>query len=116
MNASKGESKPRSTAIAAVLVSALYAVFGGPAALAMDYPGTPPGRGIIDCADRAVVLKNAVLSMRWAWDENGIRLAGLRDEQTKQEIALKGEAFQIVMADGQRHAASTSGPREPRPS
>lgn len=111
MNASKGESGPRSIAIRAALVSALCAAFGGSAALPMDYPGTPPGQGIIDCGDRTAVLKNAALSMRWVWDENGIRLAGLRDEQTQQEIAPKGETFQIVMADGQRYVASTLRPK-----
>lgn len=72
----------------------------------VEYPGTQPGKGAIECQGECVALKNAAISMSWAVDKQGIRPTSLRDQQASQKLALGGEAFQIVMADGQCYAAS----------
>lgn len=77
------------------------------AGVGVEYPGTPPGRGTIDYSGERVTLKNAVISMSWTCGPQGIRPSSLCDEQTAQKLALSGELFQIILADGQRHAVST---------
>ncbi|MFA5192526.1 MAG: enterotoxin [Verrucomicrobiia bacterium] len=77
------------------------------AGVGVEYPGTPPGRGTIDCQGERVTLKNAVISMSWTCGPQGIRPSSLCDEQTAQKLALSGELFQIILADGQCYAAST---------
>ncbi|MFZ2642203.1 MAG: enterotoxin [Verrucomicrobiia bacterium] len=77
------------------------------AGVGVEYPGTPPGRGTIDCQGERITLKNAVISMSWTCGPQGIRPSSLCDEQTGQKLALSGELFQIILADGQCYAAST---------
>ena len=78
--------------------------------VAVEYPGTPPGRGSIDCQGGRIRLTNAVISMSWVVDRQGIRPSSLQDERAGQNLALGGELFQIVLADGRRYAASALVP------
>ncbi|OHE82685.1 MAG: hypothetical protein A2107_12495 [Verrucomicrobia bacterium GWF2_62_7] len=93
--------------------SKLQGILFGMATLAMtcvaqvEYPGKPPGKGTIDCQNECVIIKNAALSMSWSLGKQGIRPASLCDEQAGQKLTLGGEVFQIVLADGNRYAAST---------
>ncbi|MFA7004210.1 MAG: enterotoxin [Verrucomicrobiia bacterium] len=83
---------------------AIFAATGVGAAI--EYPDTPPGKGIIECQGARVTIKNTAISMSWTLGPRGIRPASLCHEQAGQKLALSGEAFQIIMADGQRYAAS----------
>ncbi|MBI5817590.1 MAG: enterotoxin [Verrucomicrobia bacterium] len=74
--------------------------------IVVEYPGTPPGKGMIEYQGERVTLRNAAISMSWAVGNQGVRPASVCDHQASQKLALSGEAFQIIMADGQRYAAS----------
>ncbi|MBI5685877.1 MAG: enterotoxin [Verrucomicrobia bacterium] len=81
-------------------------ILATPCVAGVEYPGTPPGKGTIECQGECITLKNAALSMSWALGKQGIRPTSLCDTQASQKLALSGEAFQIIMADGQCYAAS----------
>ena len=80
--------------------------------VAVDYPGTPPGKGTIDCKGDRISLKNAVLSMSWTLGPQGFQPSLLQDEQTGQKVALIGEVFDFVLSDGQRCPARTFIPED----
>ena len=67
----------------------------------VQYPGTPPGKGTIDCQGERITIKNAAISMAWTLGEQGIRPSSLCDEQTGRRLALVGEVFDINLSDGQ---------------
>jgi hypothetical protein len=71
---------------------------------AIEYPGTPPGKGIIEYQGECITIKNAMFSISWTFGAKGIRPASLCDEAARQKLAFSGEAFQIIMADGQHYA------------
>lgn len=79
-------------------------------AQAIDYPGKPPGHAQIESDARSIRVGNEGLSLRWTRGSNGIGISVVSDARAKDEIAFHGEVFQIVMADGQRHAASALVP------
>ncbi|MCX6909696.1 MAG: enterotoxin, partial [Verrucomicrobia bacterium] len=76
----------------------------------VEYPGTAPGKGTIDCQGDCITIKNTVISASWSLGKQGIRPSSLHDEQAGQKLALGGEVFQIILADGQRYAASAFTP------
>ena len=101
--------------INAVLVFALIPLVRGvcaapDAGITLEYPGMPPGLGMIECREEHIALKNAVIAGSWAVGSHGLRLSSLRDQQNVQNIELLGELFQIILADGQHYAASTFVP------
>lgn len=95
-------SSGRAVLVGASLLAACVAHAGGD----LEYPGASPGTAKIDCRAGRIDISNAVISISWTWANGGIRPASLRDVQAGQNIALGGEVFQIVLADGQRYAAS----------
>ncbi len=71
-----------------------------------EYPGPRPGRMTIARTRTTIVVGNQAISAEWGLSPQGLRLLSVRDLQTKTSIAFKGEAFQIVLQDGTRYAAS----------
>ncbi|HPA19747.1 MAG TPA: enterotoxin [Verrucomicrobiae bacterium] len=95
-------ARGRALLVGASLLAACVAHAAGD----LEYPGASPGTAKIDCRAGRIDISNAVISISWTWANGGIRPASLRDEQAGQNIALGGEVFQVVLADGQRYAAS----------
>ena len=85
------------------LLGVLLLMAGGGAGasdVVVEYPGTPPGKGSIECQYGRITLRNAVLSMSWTLGSEGLQPSWLRDEQTGQKIMLIGYVFDIVVPDG----------------
>ncbi len=70
------------------------------------FPGAAPGLARIACEDRDIAIRNAALSQSWTWSPQGLKPGTIRNEPSGQSLTLTGEVFQIVLADGQRYAAS----------
>ncbi len=95
------------------LLGVLLLMAGGGAGasdVVVEYPGTPPGKGSIECQDGRITLRNAVLSMSWTLGSEGLQPSWLRDEQTGQKIMLIGEVFDILLPDGHRYPARQFSP------
>ena len=73
----------------------------------LKYPGPSPGAAAIAISGTAINVSNQALSMSWDLRVQGLRADWVRDEQLQRAIPLVGEVFQIVLASGQRYAAST---------
>jgi hypothetical protein len=71
-----------------------------------EYPGLLPGRMTIARTRTTVVVGNQAISAEWSLSPQGLRLLSVRDPQTKTSIAFNGEAFQIVLQNETRYAAS----------
>jgi len=114
----------------AILLLPFWTLWGGP-----TYPGPAPGAVDLFVKDGRIVLRNRALTATWQIGEGGLpsdtgrqtqpRSSGvfsgqsarrlLRDAQSRQTLALTGEVFQIVLANGQGLDASTLQPDgEPR--
>ncbi|MCU0981197.1 MAG: hypothetical protein MUF25_18760 [Pirellulaceae bacterium] len=73
----------------------------------LAYPGPSPATAAIAGNATTINISNQALSMSWELTAQGLRARGVRDEQLQQDLPLAGEAFQIVLAGGQRYTAST---------
>ena len=118
----------------ALLLLPLWFLRGAP-----TYPGPAPGPVHLELQDGRIVLRNRALTATWPMGQGGlpatlgrptdsqrqpqpaVAFSGqsaqrfVRDAQTRQTFALTGEVFQIVLANGQRLAASALEPEgEPR--
>ena len=72
----------------------------------LQYPGLRPGRMTIARTRTTVVVGNQAVSAEWSLAPQGLRLLSVRDVRTETSLAFSGEAFQIVLQDGTRYAAS----------
>ncbi|MGA2258520.1 MAG: hypothetical protein ABSG53_27975, partial [Thermoguttaceae bacterium] len=79
------------------------AIFG----LDAGYPGPAPGPARVVCREGDVAVGNATIGLSWIVTKQGLKARSARDEQSGRSLALAGELFQIVLADGRRYAAST---------
>jgi len=73
---------------------------------AAEYPGPQPGRMTIARTRTTVVVGNQAISTSWSLAPQGLRPLSVRDLQNKASLAFSGEAFQIILQDGTRYAAS----------
>ncbi|MGA2033969.1 MAG: hypothetical protein ABSG68_17110, partial [Thermoguttaceae bacterium] len=72
------------------------AIFG----LDAGYPGLAPGPATVVCREGEIVLRNQAIALRWTTTKQGLKAQAARDEQSERSLALAGEVFQIVLADG----------------
>ncbi|MGC8638561.1 MAG: hypothetical protein ACP5XB_01640, partial [Isosphaeraceae bacterium] len=70
------------------------------------YPGPLPGRAVITCEGPRIKAGNAALAASWTWTQAGLKRRSLADLQSKEQCAITSEVFQIVLKNGERHAAS----------
>ena len=70
------------------------------------YPGPAPGPARIECQGQSMTASTAAIAVTWMLADQRLKLQTLRDEGAGQSVALQGEVFQIVLADGQRYPAS----------
>jgi len=87
----------------AFLLSTIPAFAG---ALAAQYPGPVPGPATIERQGDVLTASNAALSMSWSVKPQAFKPQMFRDRQLGRDLTFAGEAFQIVLADGRRYAAS----------
>ncbi len=86
--------------------------WGATFGLDAGYPGPAPGPVWALCRDGNIILKNQAIRVFWTAGKQGLRARLVHDEQsglglhTGRDIAVAGELFQIVLADGRRYAAS----------
>jgi hypothetical protein len=76
----------------------------------LRYPGLSPGTAQLHRIRNNLILSNAVLQVRWTVGTEGIRARDLLNFHSQQSLQLKGEMFQIVLADGERYPASRMRP------
>jgi hypothetical protein len=79
------------------------AIFG----LDAGYPGPAPGPARVVCREGEIDLGNRAITLAWTATKQGLKATAARDERLGQSLALTGELFQIILADGRRYAAST---------
>jgi hypothetical protein len=81
------------------------------------YPGLPPGPFVIRTGPGEISASNAALHVSWKLQPQGLTLASVEDAATRRTLPATGPVFEIVFADGTRHAASALRPTgEPRTS
>jgi hypothetical protein len=90
--------------------SATGATFG----LDSGYPGTSPGSFSVRAEAGAIAISNRALAVSWRVAPDGLRWMSVRDEAAQRSLLVTSEVFQVVLADGQRYAASALVP-EGRP-
>ncbi len=102
----------RSRHVLRTLVLFLTASSAVPAAPPGDLLGDP-GLAMVRCRNNEIVASNGVLAVCWALGNSGLRPRCARDVVAEKQIEFVGEAFEIVLTNEQRHAASalsTAGP------
>jgi len=87
----------------------LTVVLSAHMALAIEYPGTPPGKAAVACDGTRLTAHNAAIEVSWTLTQQGLKPAAIFGEG--QALVLNGEVFQIVLADGQRYVASALAPQ-----
>jgi hypothetical protein len=70
------------------------------------YPAADPGPAGIFCEGSQIIVSNAALSASWRVEDVGLRPEPVRDMVRQTQLALTGEAFEIVLTNGDRYAAS----------
>ena len=70
------------------------------------YPAADPGPAGIFCDGSLIILSNAALSASWRAEDPGLRPEFVRDTVRQRQVMLTGEAFEIVLTNGDRYAAS----------
>lgn len=74
--------------------------------LALDYPGAEPGKVSTQVKDTQLTIGNRALSATWSLTNGSLKPVEVRQPVGSQALALSGEAFQIVLANGVGYAAS----------
>ncbi len=74
-----------------------------------NYPGAKPGPATITGNGAQIRAGNTALELAWTLTPQGLKPATIHGDG--QTLALGGELFQIVLADGQRYAASALAPQ-----
>jgi hypothetical protein len=82
----------------------------GPAATAIDYPGPQPGPAHAAVSAGLLTVSNRVIAASWTVSNRGLRPGQFSDTQTGLRLALTGQVFQIVLADGTHYQASAMLP------
>ncbi len=77
---------------------------------ALEFPGPFPGQAIALASGGALLLSNQTLSVQWAFGAQRLGSVMARNERTGESLALPGEVFTIVLADGCRYPASALVP------
>ena len=98
----------------ACLLLALSAVFsaGGVVpyattfALDSGYPGPAPGAARVEFSAGRITVANNAFSWSWTLATGRFRNESIRDNVSNQATALQSEAFQIILTNGERYAAS----------
>ena len=70
------------------------------------YPAAAPGPARIFCEGSQIIVSNAAISASWRVEEAGFRPEFVRDTTSRKQVTLTGEAFEIVLTNGERYAAS----------
>jgi hypothetical protein len=78
-----------------------------------SYPGATPGPAGSWLDGSRLILSNSVLSASWRVGVKGLRPESFRDLATQRQLTLTGEAFEIVLTNGERYAASALRPDGP---
>ncbi len=103
--------KPRARVIGFVV--AALAAYSSVLPAQLIYPGSDPGPARIHLAGRRITVGNAVISASWLIRDQGLRPQSFRDHVKKRQMAITGEAFEIILTNGQRYAASVLKPDGP---
>jgi hypothetical protein len=90
----------------APLLMALSSAAASASAMPAPFPGLDPGRAGIFSAGSRIIVSNAVVFASWQAGDSGLRPESFRDMQQQTQLALTGEAFEIVLTNGERYAAS----------
>lgn len=63
----------------------------GPSAVAVDYPGPPPGPAQASCSATEATLENGALAMRWTFGEGRLKPDRLTHKQTSTSLSFAGQ-------------------------
>lgn len=85
-----------------VFISACLFVGCSGTLVALDYPGTAPGKANHSVADHRSVLENAVIRGEWKLDSQQIASLTLENRHTGQTVTIASGHLPRVMLDGGR--------------
>ncbi len=87
--------------------AALVLALSSAAALAqLSYPAAAPGPARILLDGSRIIISNSALSASWRVGDVGLRPEFFRDAASQRQVTLTGEAFEIVLTNGERYTAS----------
>ena len=72
----------------------------------VSYPAAAPGPAWILLDGSQIIISNSALSASWRVGDVGLRPEFFRDAVSQRQVTLTGEAFEIVLTNGERYAAS----------
>ena len=80
----------------------------GKSAMALEFPGRPPGAAAAKVDAQELVALNDLIACRWALIDGRLRPASVQDEPRGRtiEFARDSECFQLVLGDGRTIRAS----------
>src|ERR1039458_384824 len=88
-------------------VAAVVLALSSTAVLAqVSYPAAAPGPARIFRDGSQIIVSNSALSASWRVGEVGLRPRFFLGMASQRQIALTGEAFEIVLTNGERYSAS----------
>ncbi len=97
----RGLTPSRFRAVVFVLALSATAVFAQ-----VSYPAAVPGPAGILLDGSQIIISNSALSAGWRVGELGLRPEFFRDAASQRQVTLTGEAFEIVLMNGECYAAS----------
>ena len=91
-------------------LTTLFVAFSSTAVVAQAapaaYPAADPGPAGIFCDGSCIIVSNAALFVSWRAEDSGLKPEFVRDTVRQRQVMLTGEAFEIVLTNGDRYAAS----------
>jgi len=70
------------------------------------YPAAFPGPAGIFCDGSRIIVSNSALLATWRAEDIGLRPESVRETALQEQLTLTGEAFEIVLTNGDRYVAS----------
>jgi hypothetical protein len=70
------------------------------------YPAAVPGPAGIFCDGSRIIVSNSALFASWRAEDSGLRPESVSDTVRQRQVTFTGEAFEIVLTNGDRYAAS----------
>jgi len=101
------QTNNRGIAASPFRAAALVLALSSTAVLAqVSYPAAIPSTARILLDGSQITISNSVLSASWRVGDVGLRPEFFRDAASQRQVTLTGEAFEIVLTNGEHYAAS----------
>jgi hypothetical protein len=101
------QTNNRGIALSPFRAAAFVLAFSSAAVLVqVSYPAAVPSPARILLDGSQIIISNSALSASWRVGDVGLRPEFFRDAASQRQVTLTGEAFEIVLTNGECYAAS----------